>query len=160
MSEVVHFSSEPEVFAKADQLYREVAGQLSKLLPQAEVHHVGSTAIPGSLTKGDLDILVRVHRELFPDADAVLASQFARNTGSVRTEEFSAFQDSTTDPELGVQLVVIGSALDEFLAWRDRLEREPEIRRQYDELKRRFEGQSMDAYREAKSQFIAEHLGG
>jgi phosphate uptake regulator len=48
---------------------------------------------------------------------------------------------------------------DTFLEWRQLLERDDEIRRRYDDLKRRFEGGSMEAYREAKARFIADCLG-
>ena len=33
---------------------------LRPLLPTAEIEHIGATAIPGALTKGDLDVMVRV----------------------------------------------------------------------------------------------------
>lgn len=154
----MQFSNAPEIFAKAERLFAEVQSSLSRLLPGAEIHHVGSTAICGTLTKGDLDVVVRVARESFPEAEQVLASIFYRNMGSSRDEGFSAFVDKSTDPELGVQLVVVGSPGDTFLAWRQRLEENPMLRREYDLLKRQFQGRSMDAYREAKSRFIAENL--
>jgi GrpB-like predicted nucleotidyltransferase (UPF0157 family) len=160
VTDLVRFSRAPEVFAKADRLYAEVAPRIAAVLPAADIHHVGSTAVPESLTKGDLDIVVRVSVNDFAEAEAVLESMFARNTGSFRSDEFAAFLDSSTDPELGVQLVVAGSKVDHFLQWRALLERDPNLRREYDELKRRFDGKSMDAYREAKAQFIAERLGG
>ena len=40
-----------------------IAGHSARIdaaLPGVEIEHVGSTAIPGALTKGDLDLLVRV----------------------------------------------------------------------------------------------------
>jgi GrpB-like predicted nucleotidyltransferase (UPF0157 family) len=53
--EKVHFHSDDEMFRKADRLFRETRAKLLKLLPGADVEHVGSTAVPGVLTKGDLD---------------------------------------------------------------------------------------------------------
>ena len=38
---------------------------IKEYLPEADVQHVGSTAIPKSLTKGDLDIQVRVSSQHF-----------------------------------------------------------------------------------------------
>ena len=157
---VVHFFNNAEVFEKADRLYDVVAGRLREILPWAEHHHVGCTAVPGSRTKGDLDIAVRVPQERFEEADAVLAGQFSRNLGSDRTTYFSAFQDVTTDPDLGVQLVAIGSPADSFLAWISRLRTDPDLRRRYDRLKERYEGAPMDEYRLAKSEFIRENLDG
>ncbi len=52
-------------------LLRMFAG-LRVLLPEAELDHIGATAVPGALTKGDLDILVRVSPPAFPAAVEVL----------------------------------------------------------------------------------------
>jgi GrpB-like predicted nucleotidyltransferase (UPF0157 family) len=160
MSDIVRFSNAPHVFASADRLFKEVAWKLAHVIPAAEIHHIGSTAIPGTLTKGDLDVLVRVSAEDFRVAEAALERMFRRNTGSFRSEAFAAFLDHSTEPDLGVQLVVRDGEADTFLVWRERLESDPELRRQYDDLKRRFEGKSMDEYREAKAQFISERLRG
>ena len=146
------------LFAKAERLYQEVAPKIQAALPAADIHHVGSTAIPGSLTKGDLDIVVRVASANFDNASSVLEGMFARNTGSDRSHKFAAFLDSSTDPELGVQLVIAGSHVDYFVAWRSLLESDLQLRQEYDALKRAFDGKSMDAYREAKAQFIRERL--
>jgi GrpB-like predicted nucleotidyltransferase (UPF0157 family) len=110
------------------------------------------------LTKGDLDICVAVPAEQFASADAALASHLARNTGSDRTNAFSAFVMVIDGVDVGVQLVVRGSDSDVFVAWRDLLLADDRVRAEYDELKRRFEGHSMDAYRLAKSEFIRARL--
>lgn len=36
--------------------------RVAELIPGAEIEHVGSTSIPGALTKGDVDLLVRVEQ--------------------------------------------------------------------------------------------------
>jgi GrpB-like predicted nucleotidyltransferase (UPF0157 family) len=159
MSEIVHFSGAAEVFARADALYEQVEWMLRTRLPNADVHHVGSTAVRGSITKGDLDVVVRVTRDAFHAAEDLLESVFERNTESSRSEDFAAFLDKTTNPELGVQLVVVGGAADTFLAWRRKLQTDEELREKYNELKRAYEGSRMDEYREAKAEFIARHLG-
>ena len=92
----------------AERLFASVRETLAELLPPtADIRHVGATAVPGCLTKGDLDIVVRVPANDFAAADAVLASRFARNGGSIRTDTFSAFEDGSSQPHLGVQLAVI-----------------------------------------------------
>lgn len=158
MTERVRFTNDPAVFVKADRLFDTIARQLAEALPAAGIVHVGSTALPGSLTKGDLDIVVRVSASDFPRAEALLATMFERNVGSFHSHELASFVDASTDPELGVQLVAAGSKLDHFVLWRDRLASDAALRRAYDELKRGFEGQSMDDYRAAKAAFIAERL--
>lgn len=159
MSQPVRFSKSPEVFQAAEQLFAAVKRRISATLPKAEIRHVGSTAIYGCLTKGDLDVLVRVDQDRFQEADRALAEMFVRNEGSDRTESFSAFVDASTSPDLGVQLVVQGSTHDRFTDWVDRLENDEELRASYDELKAQFHGKKMSAYRAAKDEFISRHLG-
>jgi GrpB-like predicted nucleotidyltransferase (UPF0157 family) len=159
MSQPVRFSSSAEIFQAAEQLYSVVERRISAALPNAEIRHVGSTAIYGCLTKGDLDVLVRVDQERFQEADRALSKMFARNEGSDRTDSFSAFADKSASPDLGVQLVVQGSAHDKFTDWIDRLKNDEKLRVSYDDLKARFHGKDMNAYRVAKDEFISRYLG-
>ncbi|WP_234028567.1 GrpB family protein [Lentibacillus sp. Marseille-P4043] len=59
-------------------------------MSEAVIQHVGSTTIPNSITKGDLDIQVRVKAHLFPNAVQELSKLYELNEGSVKTEEFRA----------------------------------------------------------------------
>lgn len=104
MSDIVRFSNAPPVFASANRLFNEVSRKLAQVIPAAEIYHVGSTAIPGTLTKGDLDILVRVSAGDFRMADEVLERMFRRNAGSFRSEVFAAFLDHSTEPDLAFSL--------------------------------------------------------
>ncbi|MES5047191.1 GrpB family protein [Rhizobium nepotum] len=70
----------------------------SDLPTSAEIEHVGATAVPGCLTKGDLDICIRVAATDFDAADRILARSFQRNPGSVRSGAFSAFMDDDRIP--------------------------------------------------------------
>ena len=110
------------------------------MLPEADIQHVGSTAIPDSLTKGDLDIQVRVPLDLFPLAVQRLGTQYHLNEGSIRTDTFAAFQDDTTAPPLGVQLSAIGSLEGFFWTLRDVFRTDPVLQRAYDALKQQYEG--------------------
>lgn len=146
--------------SSAERLFARIAAELRALLPQsADIRHVGATAVPGCLTKGDLDIVVRVDASEFAAADRALAARFARNSGSKRTDTFSAFEDAGTTPHLGVQLTVAGGEDDYFHLFADALRRDPELVAAYNALKLRFDGQPMDVYRAAKSAFIGEVLG-
>lgn len=158
MTQLVQFSNSPEIFEAADRLFDRVSRKIGAVLPSAEIYHVGATAVPGSLTKGDLDVLVRVSRGDFQEADRALAEMYRRNVGSIRTDTFSAFMDESTSPELGVQLVVGGSELDTFVQWVRRLESDSALRAAYDALKARYHSKPMSEYRDAKSAFIARHM--
>lgn len=124
---------------------------LEGLLPSGvEIHHVGATSVPGCLTKGDLDVCVRTPPSLFSVCDDALASRYPRNEGSDRTPVFSSFAQGN----LGIQLVVRGSELDTFLAFRDLLRADPALLEVYNALKLVWDGRPMDAYRDAKGEFI------
>lgn len=154
-------SDQAQARCDAERLFARVAAELSALLPaSAEVHHVGATAVPGCLTKGDLDIVVRVGPEALAEADAALAARFTRNEGSKRTDAFSSFEDATATPHLGVQLTAKGGADDYFHLFAEALRRSPELVAAYNALKQRFDGKPMDAYRRAKSAFVEDVLRG
>lgn len=136
---------------KAFSLHKSIIGMM---LPEADIQHVGSSAIPNSITKGDLDIQVRVEAGHFPLAVHKLLKLYEPNEGSTKTEAFRAFKDDTLVPPIGVQLTVINSEFDFFWKLRDVLLMNDTYRQEYDELKKRFEGKDMELYREAKSQFF------
>ena len=110
--------------------------------------------MPGSLTKGDLDIQVRIRIEEFAAADSTLANYYERNVLSHRSQTFSSFKDDTSDPPLGIQLTGIGAPEDFFIPLRDYLIAHPDRNEQYNQLKRHFDGAAMDDYRLAKSSFL------
>jgi GrpB-like predicted nucleotidyltransferase (UPF0157 family) len=140
---------------EAEQLFGTVSKLLASVLPPtADVRHVGATAVPGCLTKGDLDIVVRVPVDQFSDADAVLASHFARNEGSVRSGTFAAFEDAASNPHLGIQLVAINGPLDFFHLFVEALQRSPRLVEEYNALKRQHDGANMVQYRLAKDAFV------
>jgi GrpB-like predicted nucleotidyltransferase (UPF0157 family) len=97
--------------------------RVMRLMPDAEVEHVGSTAVPGALTKGDVDLLVRVRRDDFPVAVEALGGVYAVHQPQNWTACLASFVDAeATEPPVGVQLVVAGSADDAlFVAFRDAL---------------------------------------
>lgn len=129
---------------------------VAALPPAADIRHIGATAVPGCLTKGDLDIVVRVPACDFAAADAVLAARYARNAGSVRTDDFSAFEAPHEQPPLGIQLTAIGGLFDDFHRLVDALSASPDLLTAYNALKRAHDGGDMAAYREAKGAFVAQ----
>ena len=143
----------------AERLFDEVKPVLDAILPPtAKVLHVGATSIPGCLTKGDLDIVVRVDPNDFAAAEATLAARFARNLGSTRTRDFAAFEDSCRTPHLGIQLTANGGVFDMFHRFTAALLADPALVQRYNALKLAQAGQPMDSYRTAKDAFIAQVL--
>ena len=150
---------EAKARAAAERLFERVAADLRVLLPaSADIRHVGATAVPGCLTKGDLDIVVRVPAEAFVATDQALAARFARNVGSKHTDSFSAFEDAAATPHLGIQLAVVGSEDDCFHFFVEALRQDRGLVARYNALKIAFDGQPMEVYRAAKSAFIQDVL--
>jgi GrpB-like predicted nucleotidyltransferase (UPF0157 family) len=154
----VEFVDEPAIRATVSAVFESLNGTLKVLLPAARIEHVGSTSIPGAVTKGDLDICVQVPASAFPEADRILSERFARNVGSHQSASLSSFIDDSLPVPVGVQLVALGGNEDFFFRWRDLLRSSPQVLQQYDQLKRRWHGQSHEEYREAKSKFIEQML--
>lgn len=152
--ELVHFLDNSLFYENAEKTFLAHKKIMKESLPEADVQHVGSTAIPNSLTKGDLDIQVRVMSGQFLKAVEVLSVLYELNEGSIKTDRFRAFKDDSTVPPLGVQLTVISSEYDFFWKFRDVLLRNDCYREEYDDLKRKYEGKCMDEYRKAKNDFF------
>lgn len=155
---------EEEIRERVAEVFARRRVELEAMLPGARIEHVGSTAVPGSLTKGDLDICVTVEGEEFERASRVLAGRFEIHQPENWSATLASFTASPEDGiDVGIQLVPAGSA-DElhFVGWRDRLRADPGLRARYDDAKRRHQADGMDAYRTAKEVIIlgAEGLKG
>ncbi|WP_373894125.1 GrpB family protein [Virgibacillus sp. CBA3643] len=152
--EQVNFYNQDNFKYDAEKTFLFQKERIKEIIPNAGEQHVGSTAIPNSLTKGDLDIQVRVTAGRFIQAVEALSTLYESNEGSVKTSEFRAFKNDSTNPPLGIQLTVIGSEFDFFWKFRDVLLQNDQYRVEYDHLKRKFEAESMEDYREAKNEFF------
>ena len=122
------------------------------------VHEVGSTAIPGTIGKQDLDFLVLAPKGQFLLLRERLDSVFARNDQQLTNAHYQGYLvESNLD--VAIQLTVAGSQFDTFLAFKTRLLANPALVRDYNQLKTQFDGQPMDLYRHAKRRFIEQTLG-
>lgn len=157
---MVYFAPEDHFREEVALLFEMVQSQVLTLLPTADVQHVGSTAIPGSLTKGDLDVQVRVTAPEYSAAKAQLSKVYSVNIGGFAADDATSFEDCSSRPTLGIHLTVIGGSVDTQWKFRDLLAASPALREQYDQLKRQFEGQSMEEYRSAKAEFVSRVLQG
>ena len=119
------------------------------------MEHIGSSAIEGAVSKGDLDIFVGVEPEGFADAVAAIESLgFRIKTESFRNESLCPFESDTYPLSVGLQLVANRSEFEFFLTFRDRMNTDGNLRSEYNRLKRQSSDLSDDEYRRVKSQFI------
>jgi GrpB-like predicted nucleotidyltransferase (UPF0157 family) len=157
-SSTVEFADESDIRAAVRVVFDDLRLTLAALLPEAAIEHIGATAVPGAVTKGDLDVCVLVNPGDFGEAERVLAGRFARNVGSDHTESLSSFIDDSKAVPVGIQLVARGGREDFFVRWRDLLRNSPRVLTAYNELKRRWQGRSHEGYRAAKSELIEREL--
>ena len=156
----VRFKRWEEAAPAARRLYARCNRLFRNVLPWAlSIDHVGSTAVTGCVTKGDLDVAIRVHAQDLDRSDRVLAGILPRNLGNARTADYSSFSDEARRPALGVQLVVAGSSFDVFTDFLRALRDRPDILERYNALKAAHDGLGMTEYRAAKTVFIEEVIG-
>lgn len=128
-------------------------------LPDAEVFHVGGTSLPGLLTTGDVDIVVRVEAETFDRARDVMSELYPDLHPDSWTSEAAFFR--VLDEELHVEfaLTASGSLVDfhHAEAWR-LMASDPALIAEYNAIKRAHEGGSIDAYLSAKRSFFRENF--
>ena len=157
-NEPIALVREEEIRERVAAIFARRREELEEMLPGARVEHVGSTAVPGSLTKGDLDICVIVAAEEFEPTSRALAERFRIHQPENWSPTLASFTAPSEDGiDVGVQLVPAGSADERaFVGWRDRLRADPDLRARYDELKRRHQADGMDAYRAGKERLILE----
>jgi GrpB-like predicted nucleotidyltransferase (UPF0157 family) len=145
--------------------FRIEASKLTDLLAPwlaGPVEHIGSTAVPGLAAKPILDMMAGVH-DLRAANDAIPALKAHGYAQGQHRPETLWFHKARTesDPEQNLHLTEPGSSLwRERLAFRDALRADPELARQYQELKERLAPDSTDiaAYNAGKREFVVEVL--
>jgi|SRR3989344_3664356 len=155
---MVYFREREKFRERAEQLFLKEQKRILHVIPSADVQHIGSTAIPGSLTKGDLDIQVRIMQKDFEKAQKALSKMYKPNKGNPPTKTYASFKNDSTKIPLGVQLTVVGSKEDNFAALRDILVSDKKHLKEYNSLKKRYQGKPMREYRKAKGKFVEKVL--
>jgi GrpB-like predicted nucleotidyltransferase (UPF0157 family) len=154
IDEIVSFVPEPLVRAEITRSFAQLRATLLPIVEGAEIHHVGSTAIPGSLTKGDLDVQIRVTEELFELLRSRLIALYLVNEGGFVGPDAISFEHKENNVPVGIHLTVMDGSCDLQQKFRDRLLASELLREEYDNLKRHFDGRPMKDYRDAKEKFV------
>ena len=130
--------------------------QLGRLLPDALVLHTGASSVPDALTRGDLDVHVRVSQPAFAPAVARLLEAYEPSHPEIWTDELAVFVVPDAEPETGIALTVVGAEHDRrFLTSWEQLRADPELVAELNALKLAFEGTAdVDGYERAKAAFF------
>jgi GrpB-like predicted nucleotidyltransferase (UPF0157 family) len=128
-------------------------------VPEADVRHIGGTAVSGALTKGDLDIQVRVPQRRFRDAVGRLRGIYEASHSDLWGDEFATFvsPSGSLPEETSISVVVIGSSFDRngSHVW-SRLGSEADLLEKYNAIKMRHAGKAWSGYEAEKDAFFAE----
>ena len=146
--------------ASAQAAFEAVSRELALLLPDAQVQHMGATSVPGSWSKGDVDLAVLVAPAMLEASVLRLqAAGYRIEADTLRTPELCMLRAPRTDLDLALQVLAHGSALArDFLRFRDALLASPALVANYNAIKAEHASAGMQAYRAAKSRFIAQVL--
>lgn len=91
-----HFKKSEFFKSSSNKKFIAVKNKITEIAPWAEVKLIGGTAIPGALTKGDVDLLVRVHKNKFLKTKSLLKEMFEENNQEFWNNEFAIFKDITS----------------------------------------------------------------
>ncbi|MFW1920751.1 GrpB family protein [Acinetobacter geminorum] len=146
---------EPEQYQERyAQLFNSYQKDISTLLPFAKIEHIGSSAIPNAISKGDLDIYIEVMPEQFEFAIEQLKTlNFIEKQNTLRTHELCMLESLNND-DVAFQIVVSGSIFTFFLAFKNKLIDSPTLVNEYNQLKLQCSHLDPDQYRAIKSDFI------
>ena len=97
---------------------------------------------------------LRVDHDRFDPVVVALSTRFDIAQPQNWTGTFASFSDTRRGFPLGIQVTVIGSDDDFLVDLRDRLRTDPEMRHEYDAIKRANAGAGRDAYWRAKDDFL------
>ncbi|KQE18044.1 hypothetical protein APC42_06520 [Acinetobacter pittii] len=146
---------EPEQYQqRCTQLFNSYKKDISTLLPFAKIEHIGSSAIPNAISKGDLDIYVEVKPDQFKFAiERLKTLNFIEKQNTLRTHELCMLESLNND-DVAFQIVVTDSAFTFFLAFKNKLIKSPTLVNEYNQLKLQCSHLDPDQYRTIKSDFI------
>jgi GrpB-like predicted nucleotidyltransferase (UPF0157 family) len=142
-----------ELAALADEVVRQFRHDIADVV-DAEVHHIGATAMPFGHTKGDVDVNMRVEGRTFAAVVTALRGRLAVAQPENWTPAFASFACDSYALPLGIQVTVNGSTDDFLLALHDRIRTSPDLVRQYDDVKVGAAPRGRTAYWEAKNEFL------
>jgi GrpB-like predicted nucleotidyltransferase (UPF0157 family) len=142
------------------QRYARVATSLQLIIPFAKLEHIGSSSVPGAISKADLDVCMIVDGACLEQVVQTLKRHaYTEKMDTLRTGELCMLECQHAENEHAVQVVASGSQFEElFLVFRTLLRAKPELLAQYNHVKLNSVGLGSELYRQAKSEFICATL--
>ncbi len=136
--------------------------RLVPFLGAAELHHIGSTSVPGLAAKPVIDMIALVESYEEPVRRLVTRAGYQYPAAFNATLEKRRFLLYPTPAERTHHLHLVDdrTELERYLSFRDRLRADPRLAREYEALKRSLAARYQDdreSYTSAKSDFVCRH---
>lgn len=154
----MEFFKPEQVGGSANLLYQKWKAIIESKLPSSRVEHIGSTAISGAITKGDVDLYVEVPLESHEDAVRALENLGFKVKQDTHRDAELCMLESTDSKGLALQVVARGSVYEFFVRFRDALNADEGLVERYNAVKESCTGCSMEEYRYKKAIFISDVL--
>lgn len=136
-------------------MYEKIASEVRRLLPDSRVEHIGASAIPQAISKGDLDVFVGVAKERIAYAISLFEQIGYRvKTNTLQNESLCMLEIDIHEYPVALQIVANGSEFEMFLTFRDALRDSEVLLKEYNQMKQLCEGMRESCYRSRKSVFI------
>ncbi|SFI20295.1 GrpB domain, predicted nucleotidyltransferase, UPF0157 family [Microbacterium saccharophilum] len=142
------FVTDAASVSRAHAIAATVRERLAAHAVPGELTLTGGSSLPGLLTKGDIDLHLRVRAGQFESAVERLRAVAGAVHPEIWTRTFATFE-RTDEPAVGIAVTVLGCEHDlRFTRGWARLAEDPDARDEYNALKR------AEEYEDAKSQFF------
>jgi GrpB-like predicted nucleotidyltransferase (UPF0157 family) len=149
------FYNAPDYQPRLQKMVSILIPELKAVLPNSRIEHIGSSSIEGAISKGDLDIFVGVSKERFDESlETIKGLGFKIKEDTLRTDSLCMLTTILFNQDVAIQLVRDGSEFEDFLRFRDILNKRSDLVDEYNILKQECEGMEPSAYRAKKSLFI------
>lgn len=162
---ICHFVPVETFWNEAQEVFQGEKNNLLKLLQgfYIKIEQYGGSSIPGSLTKRDIDIQIRVDEKDFKSIVKIINNYAEVKRHDIWTDKLALFKNEKQFP-LDYVVTINGSEEElYYFGARDLLLKNKTLLNEYNKLKISFEGKSYEGYRIAKKSFwqrvLKEKLG-
>lgn len=155
---VVLVASEHEEWSR---MAHSMAGQISRLLPEATIEHIGSTSVPSLPAKPVVDLAIGVRAGQIDEATEVLAQHGFDAEGAQPGHAWLSSPDRSARSYVIHVLELGGIRWERRLRFRDILRTDAAARAKYLAVKQRSAASSIgwDDYTQSKTAIVSELLG-
>ena len=151
----LEFRPAAEIHGQAVTILARERERLTRLVPPGQLSLTGGSSVPAALTRGDVDLHLRVPSADFASVVELLGTLYRPVLLEIWTATLATFEVDARLPT-GIAVTPIGSEHDTLFArtW-GLLSTDAALLEAYNELKRRHDGGEIGPYLEAKSAFFA-----